>query len=535
MSNCIERALASWRSVLNADQIDTKPEALRHYSRSTMPQGTLPAAILRPRSVEDVQAIARIATEFGQPIYPISRGKNWGYGDACAPFDGQVIVDLGLMNRIVEVNAELGYAVIEPGVTQQQLSDHLRQRNVPFWLDVTGAGPEASIVGNTLERGFGHTPYGDHYHASAGYEIVTGDGRKFTTGFGHYPNASSTYVFKPGIGPALDGLFTQSNLGIVTRMGVWLLPIPEYLQGFAFKVDDPRALDAVVEALRPLRLTGALPSAVHIANDLRVLSARFRYPWDRTGNVTPLPPDLLAQMRHETGLGAWNVLGGLYGTRASVASSRRQLRKALRGIASVKFFDERIIGLAERVRDMGAWFGLGKGLGELLKAIVPTFALLKGIPAREHLAGTGWRSRQSPDPQNLDPLDNRQGFYWISPIIPMMGKNALELVALMEPIFAKHRFEMLITMTSITPRALCCVTTVAFDKEDPEECARGSACYDELFDVLMNRGHIPYRVGIRSMKKLHPEGDAYWEVVRRMKQTLDPADILAPGRYLPGP
>ncbi|HJP34531.1 MAG TPA: FAD-binding protein, partial [Gammaproteobacteria bacterium] len=48
-------------------------------------------------------------------LYPISRGKNWGYGDACPTTDGAAIVDLSRMNQIVEVNTDLAYCVVEPG------------------------------------------------------------------------------------------------------------------------------------------------------------------------------------------------------------------------------------------------------------------------------------------------------------------------------------------------------------------------------------------------------------------------------------
>ena len=67
-------------------------------------------------------------------------------GSACAVQEGQVIVDLSRMNRILEVNEDLAYAVIEPGVTQIQLFNYLKEKKLALWLDCTGSGPEASIV-----------------------------------------------------------------------------------------------------------------------------------------------------------------------------------------------------------------------------------------------------------------------------------------------------------------------------------------------------------------------------------------------------
>ncbi len=138
------------------------------------------------------------------------------------------------------------------------------------------------------------------------------------TGFGHYPQARTTHLFPYGIGPYLDGLFTQSNLGIVTRLGVWLMPASEYVNHFLCFIDQHEEIEPVVEALRPLRLNGTLRSVVHIGNDLRLISGSHTYPLERAGGRTPLPKGLRRRLRSETGAGAWTVSGALYGTKREV-------------------------------------------------------------------------------------------------------------------------------------------------------------------------------------------------------------------------
>src|SRR3546814_5448318 len=121
----------------------------------------------------------RTATAF--PYTTLFR-TSWGYGGACPGTAGTVILDLSRMNRIREVDPALAYAVIEPGVTQGQLSEHLRAQGIALWPDCTGAGPDTSIVGNILDRGFGHTPYGNRAQYISGLEIVLADGRVLRTG-----------------------------------------------------------------------------------------------------------------------------------------------------------------------------------------------------------------------------------------------------------------------------------------------------------------------------------------------------------------
>lgn len=500
--------------------------------RTTLPKSPASATRLDATSVDELQRLVQSALADGKQLYPISRGRNWGYGDACPVLDGQVVVDLSGLDRILEVNERLAYAVIEPGVTQGQLQAHLAQHYPSLWLDVTGAGPEASVLGNTLERGFGHTPLGDHFAASAGYEVLLADGRLLNTGFGRFENCPSAYLFKPGLGPALDGLFTQSNFGIVTKMGVWLLPKPEALAGFAFSVPERDDVAPLVEALRPLRLSGTLTSTIHIANDLRVLSSKRRYPWDMLDGTVSLPAEIRSAWRREAGIGAWNVLGGIYGTRESVAASRRALARAMRGLARVHFFDETKLSRAERLLRLARSAGLGARLGKVLEAVRPAFSLLKGEPVDNYLEGSGWRSRKPPLPGNLDPLQNGWGFSWVSPIVPMTGEHCLTSVNLMESIFAEHGFEPLMTLASVNPRALCCVTTVSFDKSNPAECERGAKCHKALLDALVRAGYPPYRVGIQSMEYAYRRGSVFCEVVQAIKKALDPQNVISPGRYV---
>jgi 4-cresol dehydrogenase (hydroxylating) len=227
-------------------------------------------------------------------------------------------------------------------------------------------------------------------------------------------------------------------------------------------------------------------------------------------------------------------MGGIYGTRESVRAARIAIKKAFRGIATVHFFDEKLLKLAQKAASVLRWLGIGKTIQRQVASVLPVFDLLKGIPSRQHLYGAGWRGKGEPVNGSLNPLDNKWGLMWLSPIVPMVGRSALELESIIAPIYEKYGFEPLTTMTSITPRALCCVMTIAYDKSIPAECKRASACYDALFEACMQRGFVPYRCGLNSMQKLDRHSQGYWAVVQQLKTALDPKNIIAPGRYLPG-
>src|SRR5262249_23872360 len=146
-----------------------------------------------------------------------------------------VLLDLSRMNRILDFNEELAYATVEPGVTQRQLFAFLQERKSRLWVDATGSSPDCSLIGNAMERGFGHTPYGEHIANTCGFEVVLPTGEVVETGFSRYPNVHAAPVYRWGLGPSLDGLFAQSNLGVVTRMTFWLMPAPEKFEAFFFR------------------------------------------------------------------------------------------------------------------------------------------------------------------------------------------------------------------------------------------------------------------------------------------------------------
>lgn len=528
----VEAAMAAWRSALGAGAVDADESTLLRYARSTQPQGTKPCCVLRPATVDALRGLLRVAAAHRVPVYPISCGKNWGYGDACAPADGMAIVDLSGMNRILEVNAELGYAVIEPGVTQQQLCDHVGREAPEYWVDCTGAGPDASVLGNALERGFGHTPYGDHVRCSCGMEVMLADGRLLQTGFGHYPGARAAHVYPYGVGPALDGLFTQSNLGIVTKLGVWLYPAPEAFRFFFIKVEREDALESLIDALRPLRMRGVLNSAVHIGNDLRIISSLRRYPWTEAKGVTPLPEALRAALSREAGVGAWNVSGTLAGTRGQVRAAARALRRAAGGLGRLVFVDDRKLAWGKRVAGLLRKFGGGKVLTRQLEALEPNYGLLKGIPTNEPLRGAQWRVRD--DGAGLvDPLDTHCGLLWISPVLPVRGTDARDLLTVTAPHFAEHGFDLLVTFTLLNERSMVAILNVAFDQRRAEEGVAARACYDATMTALEQHGFVPYRLGPTGMAHWTRPEDPFWSAALQIKAALDPLGILAPGRYIP--
>lgn len=120
------------------------------------------SAVVAPRNVPEVQAIVRLANKFEIPLWPFSVGRNVGYGGAGPRVPGSVALDMGRhLNRILKVDVDGAYALVEPGVTFSDLHQYLVDNNLrnKLWIDVPDLGG-GSVLGNTIERGVGYTPYG---------------------------------------------------------------------------------------------------------------------------------------------------------------------------------------------------------------------------------------------------------------------------------------------------------------------------------------------------------------------------------------
>src|SRR6185312_5865157 len=227
------RVLQQWLDVVGAEWVFTSDADLDTYRDSYSPMYGEPterhaSAVVAPDSVEQVREVMRIAHAAGVPMYPISTGKNLTYGGSAPAYSGSVILDLKRMNRILEVSERNAFALVEPGVSYFDLYRYIRERGLKLWIDCPDPG-WGSLIGNALDHGAGRTPlpYRDHFDAHCGMEVVLASGEVVRTGMGANPKSTLWQQTKYGPGPLLDGIFSQSNFGIVTKMGFWLMPEPE--------------------------------------------------------------------------------------------------------------------------------------------------------------------------------------------------------------------------------------------------------------------------------------------------------------------
>ena len=146
-----ESACRELRSAVGYEWVITAPSDLSSYYDPYSPglaDRHAPAGAVAPITVDEIREVLRVANDYRLPLWTVSTGKNYAYGGAAPCLRGSMVLDLKRMQRI-EVNEELAYAIVEPGVSYFDLYRFIRDRRYRLWIDCPTPG-WGSILGNAL-------------------------------------------------------------------------------------------------------------------------------------------------------------------------------------------------------------------------------------------------------------------------------------------------------------------------------------------------------------------------------------------------
>lgn len=530
-----KRLIERLQEIVGAEHVLFEPEAVELETRTCIPFREIPDCIVYPESVSEVQRIVIAAKEHLIPIWPVSTGKNWGYGEKSATYPGGITMVLQRLKKIERVDKKLAYALIEPGVTYGDLNRHLKENDAGLWSDSAGTTQSASVIGNALDKGRGLTPYADHFGCLCGMEVVLPDGSLLRTGnITETPNKVWN-LYKWGVGPYLDGLFAQSNLGIVVKAGIWLMPEPEAFDFLAFEYT--KSLDrfpAMIDDLRGLVFGGVLRSRPHLANDFAMLCIVSQYPDHLLEGRQSLPLEAIEKWRRQHGVSRWTFGCGLYGSTAEVRSQRRALRRVLGRYGRLWSFGRamrsgwigrtlfQVTRLAARVSGKSNAF---------LDQIKPAADLFRGIPTDEFVRQVYFKSGDQKPRGTFDPAKDECGFIWIGPVVPFASEDVQEVLDKGRRVFATHDFDFFVEIIVESARSLIILFGVFYKRTNRIEAERASRWYAEIRAEMIAAGYPPYRETAQSSGHVLDDNVTTRTFLSSIKNALDPHRTLAPGRY----
>ncbi len=258
-------ALSALRAALG-DALSTRPDELEamRADYSGLRRDGMPLAIVHARSIDDVQATLRIATEHRLPIVP--RGAGTGLTGGAMGGAGELVVSTARMNRILEISPADQLAVVEPGVINAALNAALEPHGLFFAPDP--ASRAISTVGGNIATNAGGllcAKYGVTREAVLGLKVVLADGSLLELGHRTVKGVTGLDLTALMIG-------SEGTLGVVVEATVRLLPLPTGPTAtigatFGSVVDAAAASAAITAArLRPAALElidAAALAAIH--------------------------------------------------------------------------------------------------------------------------------------------------------------------------------------------------------------------------------------------------------------------------------
>jgi len=455
------------------------------YGRDVSPQPYRDAGgVILPESPDDVVTILRIADQYRYPVTVQSAGVSTT--GLTLPKHNGIIIDLRRLNRIIEINTSSGYAVIEPGVTFDQLFTALDQHG--FRCHVTTAPGGASVLGNALMKPSGSLAT-RHLDSIIDLEVVLPDGTIVKTGSSHFQGCGKSLRYGPF--PDLTGLFCCSygTLGIVTQASIRIYPKNEATQIAVAAFDHfEAAIDFVKDAINHNISEHCIIWSWQLYKTFEIS--------DPTKPVVKLPEELAQDPAKPPANTPYTLVTlHLSGYHESVEAHRRVMHRVAKDFGGRLYSDEEA-----REKIPGSMFGWDI-LYVKHKSLVPLVLFGKG----QYMA---WIVQA--EPEKVKGLEK-----WAVEQLSSLGLRPVEYYA--QPFdFGRSFFFRIFCFPDFKDKALI------------EQVGKR---YTEMYQEAMQRyGAIPYRY--RPGQTWMKQCGGYAEMLTKIKKAVDPYNILSPQQTL---
>ena len=499
----------------------------------------------------EIIKIIELAKCNGFAVHPYSRGANLGYGGKEPYASNCIALDLSEFKRISYYKKSSGHITVEPGVSQEAISEFLIKNGDIHIHDTTGAPKFASVIGNYLERGFGHTPLAEHAKNILHAEIITPNNKEEAPT--HFVTSTDGTSFEIdgkiatrtySIGPDLTGLVIQNNVSIVTNLTIKLLKKPDCFVAYfiPFKEED---IDQMIDTCAILRKQNTIHSAAHIGNNMKTLQLlAVEFP----NLIKSYDYEELNKLIRKFGLDDWTLSGGMYGTKNQVKAHIKDLKTAMKKLG-VKplFIDKEKLSFIKKTLSITPKYnralvkklvssnsGIARKIGAKLalrKSLIELCKIKQGTPSNEFLRTIYWRNLQKLTDNVPNPSQDKVGLLWGAPCSEISSKDFKLITSIMSETCKKYSLESPISVTLINERTMECVLSLSWDRQKEKEEEQALACYQEIMLKCASMGFLQYRMSTLSNHFLNRQHLPLPFELPELKSYFDPCNVISPSKY----
>ena len=494
-------------------------KALYQEVNDTMTFKKMTTKKYEPENLSELIELVRDCYERGEGIYIVSKGYNWGLGSSTPPSEESSVVNLQKLDKVIDLDLSAGTICLEPGVTQGMVSELLKDTD--YKIDVTGSSKETSIIGNALERGISYK--GLRVESICGLEVLLPNGELLKTGSLRFNNWKVKNIYPYGVGPDLTSVFVQSSFGIVTKMTYKLTKRKKFESSIKINFHSEKTLFKSIESFNELIEDGVIEDIFHIANSNRAINAITPEILSNEGvDKSRVEKFLKKIMKTE-----WTSSGYISANDLeTLRYKKRRIKRAFRKYAKVEFVSEKRIRFIKKLLRL---FKM-KNLFAIVNTIEPLLNLYKGISTDIALGAVLDPSEYNKEDNLSKKVDSSQrGFSYCLPLTKCDASNTEEMMSIIEEVCVKYSFDPSITLNPIKLNIIEAVVSIDYPRE---RASQARECIREMQIELNLAGHYSYRTNIYDMD-LYFKDETYNNLLRSLKDAIDPKSILSLGRYFP--
>lgn len=488
--------IKSVESILIQKQIEFEQTPSRFFTTDLV---SYPARLtIFPKSISQLKDIVVSLAQMQVAYHVVSSGHNWGYGDINLNESILVLIHLKFLDSILEYNSKLGTLVVQPGVTQDQVAHFLKQEKSDWVLDITGSDKSSSVMGNFLERGFGHSSHGDHETQGKIVQMMKSDGEMFAPNLVSSHGSQVKGLYQHDVALNLEKIFYQTHLAIATEMLVKLKPKNQRTEFCIIMIKDDHQVESVVQRLGHLKALRVLSSTPHIAN---------------AGRVQKTTSDAIS-------IGAkWVATIDMSGPKELVAARRKILKKQFPK-ETKHFFTEQKVGWVEK---LSVFLPAKSPFRNQIENLASLLRLFKGEPIDSFvIKSVGSTSGEC------------RKMNWLGPLFPSSEGHFSKVKTILDNEFKAMGFSFSATISLLNEHCCVMVTEVLVPMGDEEQQLLAQTCYEKCHERLWQAGYPLYRYGLRNSGMAHSwmeKNKVYLEAFEILKKHFDPQNLISRGRW----